>query len=213
MVFPFLFLLYYVIPAKRQPVRNLYLLAVSYLLYMNFKPVYAIILLGVTAITFFAARFIEYRKDVRLKSKGVLTFGVLLTLLPLLVFKYYNFINESCFSLLSSFGLRFELPGLQYSAHTMTRQQANKLLRKDLCKFCAMFRQFGKDSLLLDTLAYNVGPYRLLGNKKIPKSTLVKKLEAGNRNIYKEYIPFRCYKGKVVPSIEWRKKGGISAAF
>lgn len=88
----------------------------------------------------------------------------------------------------------------------MTRQQADELLRKDLRKFCAMFRQFGKDSLLLATLAYNVGPYRLLGSKKIPKSTLVKKLEAGDRNIYKEYISFRCYKGKVVPSIERRRK-------
>lgn len=97
-------------------------------------------------------------------------------------------------------------PGEKYSAHTMTRQQADELLRKDLRKFCAMFRQFGKDSLLLATLAYNVGPYRLLGNKKIPKSTLVKKLEAGDRNIYKEYISFRCYKGKVVPSIERRRK-------
>ena len=97
-------------------------------------------------------------------------------------------------------------PGEKYSAHTMTRQQADELLRKDLRKFCAMFRQFGKDSLLLATLAYNVGPYRLLGSKKIPKSSLVKKLEAGDRNIYKEYISFRCYKGKVVPSIERRRK-------
>ena len=97
-------------------------------------------------------------------------------------------------------------PGEKYSAHTMTRQQADELLSKDLRKFCAMFRQFGKDSLLLATLAYNVGPYRLLGSKKIPKSTLVKKLEAGDRNIYKEYVSFRCYKGKVVPSIERRRK-------
>lgn len=97
-------------------------------------------------------------------------------------------------------------PGERYSAHTMTRRQADELLRKDLRKFCAMFRQFGKDSLLLATLAYNVGPYRLLGSKKIPRSSLVKKLEAGNRNIYKEYVSFRCYKGKVVPSIERRRK-------
>ena len=53
---------------------------------------------------------------------------------------------------------------------------------------------------------HNVGPYRLLGSKKIPKSTLVRKLEAGDRNIYKEYVSFRCYKGKVVPSIERRRK-------
>ena len=48
-------------------------------------------------------------------------------------------------------------PGEKYSARTMTRQQADELLRKDLRKFCAMFRHLGKDSLLLGTLAYNVG--------------------------------------------------------
>ena len=63
-------------------------------------------------------------------------------------------------------------PGERYSARTMTKRQADALLRKDLRKFCAMFQQFGKDSLLLATLAYNVGPYRLLGSGKIPKSTL-----------------------------------------
>lgn len=77
--------------------------------------------------------------------------------------------------------------GERYSARTMTKRQADALLRKDLRKFCAMFRQFGRDSLLLATLAYNVGPYRLLGSGKIPKSTLIRKLEAGDRNIYREY--------------------------
>lgn len=33
-------------------------------------------------------------------------------------------------------------------------------------------------------------------NGKIPKSTLIRKLEAGNRNIYREYIAFCNYKGK-----------------
>lgn len=34
----------------------------------------------------------------------------------------------------------------------------------------------------------------------------VEKLESGDRDIYKEYVSFRCYKGKVVPSIERRRK-------
>lgn len=51
------------------------------------------------------------------------------------------------------------------------------------------------DSVSIDFFAYNVGPYRLLDSKKIPKSTLAKKLEAGDRNIYKKYVSFRCYKG------------------
>lgn len=78
----------------------------------------------------------------------------------------------------------------------MIKRDTDALLRKDLRKFCAMFRQFGKDSLLLTTLAYNVDPYRLLGSGKIPKSTLIRKLEAGDRNIYRGYIAFCNYKGK-----------------
>lgn len=78
----------------------------------------------------------------------------------------------------------------------MTKRDTDALLRKDLRKFCTMFWQFGKDSLLLATLAYNVGLYRLLGSGKIPKNTLIRKLEAGDRNIYREYIAFCNYRGK-----------------
>ncbi|EEF76014.1 hypothetical protein BACCOPRO_01508, partial [Phocaeicola coprophilus DSM 18228 = JCM 13818] len=53
---------------------------------------------------------------------------------------------------------------------------------------------------------HNVGAFRLLGNRDLPKSKLIQKLEAGNRDIYKEYISFRCYRGKVIPSIERRRK-------
>ena len=52
----------------------------------------------------------------------------------------------------------------------------------------------------------HVGCYRLSGNGKIPKSRLIQKLESGDRDIYKEYISFRCYRGKVIPSIERRRK-------
>ena len=61
-VFPILFLLYYLIPAKLQKWRNVYLLLVSYLLYANWKPVYALILLGVTLVTYLFARWIENGK-------------------------------------------------------------------------------------------------------------------------------------------------------
>ena len=71
-VFPLLFLFYYVIPARKRQARNMYLLIAGYLLYMNFQPVYALILLGVTAVTFFVAKSVEdYRGD----SKRLLLFG------------------------------------------------------------------------------------------------------------------------------------------
>ncbi len=84
-------------------------------------------------------------------------------------------------------------------------------LRKDLRKFVAMFRKFGVDSILLGTLAYNVGPAKLLGSKTIPKSTLIKKLEAGDRNIYREYIAFCNYKGKTPRHAAQTEKGGVCA--
>ena len=64
----------------------------------------------------------------------------------------------------------------------------------------------GKDSLLLATLAYNVGPYRILGSKKkYPKSTLLKKIEAGIRDFKDDYVKFCHWKGKKIPSIERRR--------
>ena len=95
----------------------------------------------------------------------------------------------------------------------MTKRQADALLRKDLRKFCAMFRQFGRDSLLLATLAYNVGPYRLLGSGKIPKSTLIRKLEAGDRNIYREYIAFCNYKRKRHAMLLKRRKAEFALLY
>lgn len=97
------------------------------------------------------------------------------------------------------------LPGEKLTAN-LTKAQADSLLRVDLRKRYATFRRFGKDALLLTVLSYNVGEYRLLGYGKIPKSNLIRKLEQGNRDIYKEYVSFRRYKGKVVRSIERRRE-------
>ena len=60
------------------------------------------------------------------------------------------------------------LPGERYSARTMTKRQADALLRKDLRKFCAMFRQFGKDSLLLSEIS---------DNKSYPNPSIILKIQ------------------------------------
>ena len=104
-------------------------------------------------------------------------------------------------------------PNEKYSARTMTKRDADELLRKDLRKFVAMFRKFGVDSILLGTLAYNVGPAKLLGSKTIPKSTLIKKLEAGDRNIYREYIAFCNYKGKRHAMLLKRRKAEFALLY
>jgi D-alanyl-lipoteichoic acid acyltransferase DltB (MBOAT superfamily) len=80
------------------------------MLYANWKPVYALILLGVTMVTYLFARWIENSTS----RQKIAALGGILSLLPLLMFKYYNFINESGYELLSALGIRFELPGLNW---------------------------------------------------------------------------------------------------
>jgi len=95
--------------------------------------------------------------------------------------------------------------GEHYSSN-MSLREADLLLRKDLTQLCSMFKQFGKDSLLLAALAYNVGPYRVLGlNGKIPKSNLLKKIEAGIRDFKSDYVEFCHWHGKRIASIERRR--------
>ena len=119
-LYPFLFLLYYLIPAKMSKWRNGYLLLASYLLYVNWKPAYALILLGVTVITWWGGHILDVigekstENDDTRRKKLVWVFA-LLAMLPLLVFKYYNFINESILGLFSTVGLRFQLPGLNWA--------------------------------------------------------------------------------------------------
>lgn len=109
--FPLIFLLYYIIPAKYGNVRNCFLLVVSYLLYLQWKPLYALILLGVTALTYAFALFLKKNKH----PKCVLTIGVLMSLMPLFFFKYFNFINDSIRDVLSLVGLDLQLPGLNWA--------------------------------------------------------------------------------------------------
>ena len=110
-LFPLIFVLYYLIPARFQKGRNVFLLAVSYLLYLNWKPVYALILLGVTLVTYYSARLIERSE----KKKLIVVLGGALSLLPLLFFKYFNFINEQVYTVLSALGLRYDLQGLNWA--------------------------------------------------------------------------------------------------
>ena len=98
-----------------------------------------------------------------------------------------------------------KLPGEELS-YDMTEAEAEKLLIRDLEKRYRLFSKYGKDALILTVLSYNVGHGTLLGYGKHPKSRLVKKLEAGDRDIYKEYISYCHYKGRKIRSIERRRK-------
>ena len=104
-------------------------------------------------------------------------------------------------------------PGERYSAN-MSTYEAEQLLRKDLRELCAMFRSYGQDSLLLAALSYNIGPYKVTGYKgKYPKSSVLKKLEVGNRNIRDDYVNHCHWRGKRIPSIERRRYAELMLLF
>lgn len=88
---------------------------------MNWIPAYAIVLLGVTVITGYGGLIfnITESEEINGKSKSKRKYLVwlfaLLGLLPLLVFKYYNFLNDSISEGLSAVGLKFHLTGLNWA--------------------------------------------------------------------------------------------------
>ena len=108
--FPVICILYYIIPRK---FTKLFLVIVSYLLYMNWKPAYALLLLYITIITYIGAINIQTLENQHKKHR-VIIFAIF-TVLPLLFFKYYNFINSNIKELLSIFHLQIDLPGLNWA--------------------------------------------------------------------------------------------------
>ncbi len=89
----------------------------------------------------------------------------------------------------------------------LTESQADALLRKDLAKFCALYSQYGRDSVLLGALAYNCGP------GVVNKSSILKKLKSGNRNIFKAYTSHCRYKGKRHNGLYNRRLTELAALF
>lgn len=118
-LFPLVFGVYYFLPCffpkawkRDSKVANRLLLVISYGLYMQWNPAYALILLGVTAVTYLFALKINGGGK-KYTQRWLACCGVLLALLPLLVFKYYNFITGTVASLLhlpGSPGLNWAVP-------------------------------------------------------------------------------------------------------
>ena len=123
-----IFVIHWAIPAKYNLCRKVYLILVSYLLYMNWKPTFALVLFGVTVVTFCGGLVLQLRDDGeeclaepsgknerKVRRKKLAWFFALIGLLPLLVFKYYNFLNESISAGLAALGLQFAMPGLNWA--------------------------------------------------------------------------------------------------
>lgn len=117
-LFPIVFCVYYLIASWKDlvsqipAISNFLLIAISYGLYIKWKPVYALILLGVTAITYFGALIIE-KEQAFGKKKYLIYIGIVLATMPLAIFKYYNFLNDTLKALLGG-DLEGGLPGLNW---------------------------------------------------------------------------------------------------
>lgn len=111
-LFPLIFILYWLIPTRLKTAKKVYMVAVSYLFYMLWEPAWALILFGVTLVTYFGALWLPAADGRRRTAMGaVLT---VLGLSVLLVFKYYNFVNDSVSGLLTLMDIDFRLPGLNW---------------------------------------------------------------------------------------------------
>ena len=100
------------------------------------------------------------------------------------------------------------LPGEPYRRGVqLTEKQADALLRKDLQKFVSLYKAYGKDALLLGVLAYNCGP------GVVNKSTVLKKLKSGNRDIFKSYTAHCRYKGKFHKQLYQRRLTELATLF
>lgn len=111
-IFPFIFTTYWLIPCKYEKAKKWSMIIISYLLYMNYKPSYALILLAITLITYSGAIYFQKNNY----PKTCLIYPIsLLVLLPLLIFKYYNFFNNSISHFLNIIGLNWNIPGLNWT--------------------------------------------------------------------------------------------------
>lgn len=103
--FPIVCIIYFALPWLKW--RNLFLLVASYYFYMNWEPVYALLLLASTGITYLAALW-----EVKYKTKKtlILTIGIVLNLLILFFFKYFTFAAENVATVMSYFGVLMHVP-------------------------------------------------------------------------------------------------------
>ncbi len=122
-----------------------------------------------------------------------------------LIIKYYETLHRPKHWPIIGYG-HVVRPGEPYRKGVqLTESQADALLRQDLRKFCALYRAYGADSLLLACVSYNCGPARIIGGNGYKKSSLLRRLEAGNRDILSCYLSFCRYNGKPHAGIRRRR--------
>lgn len=119
--FPIIFAVYYILQAimrktneKKVLIRNIFLLFISYFVYIRCNPSYALVLLGVTITTYIAALIFDSGKRYCRKS-FLFGFAAILACMPLLAFKYSSFASTIVNDAFSSLGLDLKLQGLNWA--------------------------------------------------------------------------------------------------
>lgn len=118
-LFPLIFIAYWIIDRlkiggkRSKRILNCFLLLVSYGLYAQWSLPHTLILFFVTLCTYLFAILIEYKRAFG-RKKYIIWCGALLTLLPLLVYKYFNFITAAGASALAWIGIDAAPPGLNW---------------------------------------------------------------------------------------------------
>lgn len=111
--FPIVCILYFLIPSSHLRIRNLFLLVASYCFYMNWEPVYALLILTSTIITYLGAIGIDHFSS-KTKRKTFLVIGITLNLIILFLFKYYNFAASNIDVFLHASGLGIDVPKFKF---------------------------------------------------------------------------------------------------
>ncbi len=106
--FPTVVFIYFVLPHR---FRWIFLLIASYYFYMNWQPVYALLISFSILTTWFCGFLLDKTTDI-IKRKIYLIVSLIINFGILFLFKYFNFINNSVFSVLEYFNLRWEIPNL-----------------------------------------------------------------------------------------------------
>ena len=104
--FPVVCIIYYLLPQKS---RWYFLLGSSYFFYMNWEPMYALLIMLSTVITFSCAKYIHKNEDSKTR-KRLLLISIVLNFGILFLFKYYNFLTQSIFEGLSLMNVRIVFP-------------------------------------------------------------------------------------------------------
>ena len=106
MFLPIVTLIYFLIPHKY---RWALLLFSSYYFYMCWKPQYIILIMLSTAVVYFAGIKIEDSEEQKQKKK-YLIISLVINLVILFLFKYFNFFNHSLERIFTTFNLRYNVP-------------------------------------------------------------------------------------------------------